>query len=144
MKNSQRPVLSGPLHVLWHIILVIFGWCLFGGFWWLVLMQQSHPLSSIIWLIGGTLVLLPAITLYWVMHNRGIYARKGPRRQVQVVETAYTRDWAGRRVCAQFDAIKQSRLITIHSTVDEKHFLTAHAGFSQASPKRSQSQLEAA
>lgn len=122
--RSQRPALSGPLHVVWHIVLVVFGWCLFGGFWWFVLLQKSNSLTNIIWLLAGAIVLLPIITLYWVMHNRGIYARKGPRRQVQVVEMAYTQDWAGRPVHAQFDQLKQARLITIHSTADEKHFLS--------------------
>lgn len=123
--SIQRPALPGPLHVAWHAILVIFGWCVFGGFWWFILLQPSHPpLSNIVWLLAGALVLLPALTLYWVLHNRGIYARKGPRRQVQVVETLYARDWAGRPVRAQFDRLRQSRLITIDSTNEEKRFLT--------------------
>ena len=120
----QRPALSGPLHVAWHIILVVFGWLLFGGFWWAVLQQGPHSLSNIIWLLAIALVVLPIITLYWVMHNRGIHARKGPRRQVQVVESAYAQDWAGRPVHARFDQLRQARLITIHSTADEKYFLT--------------------
>ena len=122
--RSRRPALSGPLHIVWHIALVVFGWCLFGGFWWFVLLQKSNSLTNIIWLLAGAIVLLPIITLYWVMHNREIYARKGPRRQVQVVETAYAEDWTGRAVRAQFDLLRQARLITIHSTVDEKHFLS--------------------
>lgn len=134
--RPQRPALSGPPHVIWHAIVVLFGWCLFGGFWWLVLLQESYPLSNIIWLLASSLILLPAITLYWVLHNRGIYARKGPRRQAQVVELAYTQDWAGRSVHAQFDQLKQARLITIHSTADEKHFLMP--------PDRPQPQAKAA
>jgi hypothetical protein len=122
--RDQRPALSGPLHVVWHITLVGFGWCLFAGFWWFVLLQKSHSLTNIIWLLSGALVLLPVITLYWVMHNRGIYARKGPRQQVQVVETVYAQDWAGRPVRAHFGQLRQARLITIHSTEDEKHFLS--------------------
>ncbi|HEX5674834.1 MAG TPA: hypothetical protein VFX83_05630, partial [Azonexus sp.] len=105
-------------------ILVVFGWLLFGGFWWAVLQQGPHSLSNIIWLLAIALVVLPIITLYWVMHNRGIHARKGPRRQVQVVESAYAQDWAGRPVHARFDQLRQARLITIHSTADEKYFLT--------------------
>lgn len=121
--HFQRPALSGPLHVVWHIILVMLGWCIFGGFWWLVLLQTSHSLSSIIWLFSAALVLLPAITLLWVLHNRGIYARKGPRRQVQVVETKYVQDWMGRTVRAQFDQLKHASVITIISSDAEKQFL---------------------
>ena len=120
----QRPALSGPLHVAWHVILVVFGWFLFGAFWWAILQQGPHSLSNIIWLLATALVVLPIVTLYWVMHNRGIHARKGPRRQVQVVESAYAQDWTGRPVHARFDQLRQARLITIHSTADEKFFLT--------------------
>ena len=120
----QRPALSGPLHVAWHVILVVFGWFLFGAFWWAILQQGPHSLSNIIWLLATALVVLPIVTLYWVMHNRGIHARKGPRRQVQVVESAYAQDWTGRPVHARFDQLMQARLITIHSTADEKFFLT--------------------
>ena len=91
--------------------------------WMISLTQQGdYGRASALGLI--VLVVLPIITLYWVMHNRGIHARKGPRRQVQVVESAYAQDWAGRPVHARFDQLRQARLITIHSTADEKYFLT--------------------
>ncbi len=122
----QRPALSGPLHVVWHIILVVLGWSLFGGLWWIVLQQTSNSLSSIIWLISSALILLPIITLFWVLHNRGIYARKGPRRHVQVVETRYEQDWMGRAIQANFDQLKQARSITILSNSEEKFFHTQH------------------
>lgn len=121
--HSKRPALSGPLHVAWHAILVLFGWFLFGGFWWIILQQGPHSLSGIIWLLASALIVLPIVTLYWVMHNRGIHARKGPRRQVQVVETTYTQDWAGRPVRADFDQLRQARRIIIHSAMNEKRFL---------------------
>ena len=134
--RTQRPTLSGPMQVAWHVILVMFGWVLFGGFWWAVLQQESNSLSNIVWLLASALVVLPLVTLYWVLHNRGIYDRKGPRRQVQVVETAYAQDWAGRPVRADFDQLRRAQTITIHSTADEKHFL--------ASPQRVQPYPEAA
>lgn len=120
---SKRPALSGPLHVIWHAILVIVGWCLFGGFWYAVLLQKSHSLSNIVWLLASALILLPVITLYWVLHNRGIHSRKGPRQQVQVVEASYEQDWAGRPVHANFDQIKLAYLVTIESTAEQKRFL---------------------
>jgi hypothetical protein len=122
--RQQRPALSGPWHVAWHVVLVLGGWGVFGGFWWLVLQQKSYPFAAIAWLLAGALVVLPLTTLYWVLHNRRIYARKGPRLQVQVVAAAYARDWAGRPVYAEFDALKSAPLITIASTADEKRFST--------------------
>ena len=120
--RAQRPALSGALHVVAHVLLVACGWLLFAGFWWLVMAQESHAVSNIIWLLASALVLLPIVTLYWVLHNRGIYARKGPRRQVQVFEKAYTHDWTGRAVHAMFDQLRQAPRIIIHSSQDEKHF----------------------
>lgn len=122
----QRPALSGPLHVIWHIILVVLGWSLFCGLWWIVLQQTSNSLSSIIWLFSGALILLPIITLFWIRHNRGIYAHKGPRRHVQVVETRYEQDWMGRAIQANFDQLKQARSITILSNSEEKCFRAQH------------------
>lgn len=125
MQHSPRPVLSGPLHVAAHVAIVFVGWLLFAGFWWLVLQQGPHSLTPIVWLIGGTLVLVPVVTLYWVLHNRGIYARKGPRRQVQVVEAAYAADWAGRRVHADFASLQRASRIVIDSDAAGKHFHAA-------------------
>ncbi len=122
MQHSPRPVLSGPLHVAAHVAIVLVGWLLFAGFWWLVLQQGPHSLAPIVWLIGGTLVLVPVATLYWVLHNRGIYARKGPRRQVHVVETAYSTDWAGRQVHADFASLQRAARIVIDSDAADKHF----------------------
>lgn len=125
--HSPRPALSGPLHVAGHIVLLLCGWGLFAAFWWVVVQQPSHRLADISWLIAGALILLPIITLYWVVHNRGIYARKGPRRQVQVIDAAYTNDWTGRTVRADFDHLAQASLITIDSSSGEKHYLATGA-----------------
>lgn len=123
--SPQRPALSGPLHVAWHVVLVVLGWCIFGGFWWLTLMRQSHRLADITWLVAAALVFIPLVTLYWVVHNRGIYARKGPRRQRQVVEARYGQDWMGRAVRAEFDQLRHARFITVLSSNEEKRFLAS-------------------
>lgn len=125
--RTQRPALSGPLQVAWHVFLVVFGWLVFGAFWWIVLPQGLDAFASIAWLIAAALFLLPVITLYWVMHNRGIYDRKGPRRHVHLVATPYTHDWSGRPVRADFDALRRAQEITILGTAEEKHFLAARA-----------------
>lgn len=117
-----RPALNGPLHLVTHVLLVLVGWLTFAAFWWQVLSKGPHDLSNILWLLAGTLVLLPVSTLYWVLHNRGIYARKGPRRQVQQAEAAYARDWAGRPVQAEFDQLRRAAHIEIDSASGAKRF----------------------
>lgn len=125
--RTRRPTLSGPLQVAGHVLLVAFGWIIFGAFWWVVLPRDLEAFSSIARLIAVALLLLPAITLYWVMHNRDIYDRKGPRRHVQRVAAPYTHDWAGRTVRGDFETLRQAREITIIITADEKHFVAAPA-----------------
>lgn len=125
--RTERPALSGPLQVASHAFLVVFGWVLFGAFWWVVLPQSPDAFINIAWLIAAALFLLPVITLYWVMHNRGIYARKGPRQHVQLVATSYAHDWAGRPVRADFDALRQAQEITILCAAEEKHFMVVCA-----------------
>lgn len=122
---GQRPALSGPLHVLGHILLVLIGWGIFSGFWWLTLVRQSYDTANLTLLVAGALIVAPLMTLYWVLHNRRIYARKGPRRQAQTIAECYDRDWSGRPVRARFDRLRQSRLVVIRSTAEEKHFMTA-------------------
>lgn len=124
MAAAPRPALNGPLHVIGHILLVAAGWLVFAGFWRQVLLQGPHDLSNIGWLLAGTLVLLPVTTLYWVLHNRGIYARKGPRRQVQAIDPAYTHDWLGRPVQAPFTELRNAAHIEIDSTSGTKRFLS--------------------
>lgn len=130
---GQRPTLAGPLHALQHIVLVVIGWCIFCGFWWVILFRQTYDIGNLVLLVVGTVIAAPLVTLYWVMHNRGIYERKGPRRKPQSISEHYDHDWAGRLVIADFDHLRQSRLIFIRSTADEKRYLDTIA----ADPLRS-------
>ncbi|MFZ5574359.1 MAG: hypothetical protein ACOY5S_04035 [Pseudomonadota bacterium] len=125
--RTRRPTLSRPLKTAWHVLLVASGWVVFGMFWWIVMPQDLNAFSSIARLIAVALFLLPAVTFYWVMHNRGIYDRKGPRRHVQRVTAPYPRDWAGRKVRADFEALRQVREITIIGTAEEKHYVAGRA-----------------
>lgn len=118
-----RPALTGPLHVLQHVVLVGIGWCIFCGFWWVILFRQTYDVGNLALLVAGTVIVAPLMTLYWVMHNRGIYERKGPRQKSHSVPEHYGHDWAGRPVIADFAHLQQSRLIFIQSTADEKRYL---------------------
>lgn len=122
---GQRPALSGPLHVLWHVLLVLFGWALFCGFWWVTLFRQPLFPVELTLLVAGSLLLAPLVTLYWVMHNRGIHARKGPRRQARSVSESYSHDWAGRVVRAHFDALRRCSVVIVSGSAEEKYFLNA-------------------
>ena len=120
--RGTRPALSGPFHTLSHVLLVLLGWFIFGWFWWKVLFKQSPHPADITLLVLASLVIVPLITLYWVLHNRGIYSRKGPRQEVRSIVEIYDQDWAGRPVKARFEELRQSRLVIINSSSGEKHF----------------------
>ena len=122
--HSTRPTLSGPVHVLLHVLVVAIGWGIFGWSWWTVGFNQPFHPTVLTILILLTLIIVPAVTLYWVEHNRDIYVRKGQRRGVHSAPEIYQHDWRGRMVHAQFDALRHSPLVIIDSTPDDKYFLT--------------------
>lgn len=115
-----------PLPKAWqkplHLGLNLFGWLLFMWFWWHVLTTQEVNPRTVSLLIMGSLLVLPFVTLAWVIHNRGIYLRKGPRTTVRQVEEQYDADWEGRVVHADWDALRQARSITISIDDKSKHF----------------------
>ncbi len=120
----QRPDLPNwPIRLL-HAGGVIAGWIVFGWFWWKVLFVQPQPFSTtnLGLLIASAFLIMPLITLAWVVHNRGIYARKGPRLSTVSVLPAYTRDWTGSAVHADFTQLKTSARIVIERSPAGKHF----------------------
>lgn len=116
----QRRPLKGWLRKLVHGLALIAGWLLFFGFWWHVLTTQSFSRQEITLLIVGSLIVLPAVTLYWVLHNRAIYKSKGPRRQVRVVEESYPHDWEGRQTVADWAVLKDARSILVRVESEQK------------------------
>lgn len=109
----QRAPLSGWFRQFVHLIGLIAGWALFGWFWWHVLATQSFDHELLVWLIGGSVVLLPLVTLVWVAHNISIFRSKGPRRQVRERDLQYSQDWLGRRIEADWAALRAAQAINI-------------------------------
>ncbi|NWG38615.1 MAG: hypothetical protein HXY27_01410 [Hydrogenophilaceae bacterium] len=115
-----------PLPKAWqkplHVVLNLLGWILFIWFWWHVLSTQEINPRPVSLLIMGSLLVLPLVTLLWVMHNRGIHFRKGPRTSVRQVEERYTSDWEGRTVHADWETLRQAKVIRISIDDKGKHF----------------------
>ena len=109
MRNQSR---LGPGQRLLHIVIVATGWLLFG--WaWLVVGRDLPDYGLLAWMILATLVISPAVTLYWVLHNLALFKRKGARRQVQQTTSDYAQDWAGRPVVADWNALRSAHLAVI-------------------------------
>lgn len=95
-----------------QVLIVGFGWV---GFVWLWVLVGRQPWDSrqLVWLIVGSLVVLPIVTLAWVTHNRAIFKRKGERLGVPKADSSYAKDWHGRSVDADWMALRTSRLVTV-------------------------------
>lgn len=108
-------------HALGQALIVAFGWIGFVWLWWLVA-ERPWETRGLVWLIGGSLIVMPVLTLYWVWHNRSIYRRKGPRRAVAAVDESYLRDWNGREVQADWPMLRHARSITVQVGDEAKRY----------------------
>lgn len=107
-----------------HALVVLAGWVLFVWGWERVASGQP-AVGELLWLIVGALVLVPALTLSWVLHNVGIYRRKGPRRSSALVALDYTHDFNGRRIDADWTALAGARRVLIRNDGGHKRFENA-------------------
>ena len=99
-----------------HVLFVILGWVLFIWFWHIA---AGEPWDSapLMFLIIGSIIVSPLVTLFWIFHNMGIYKRKGPRKGMANVQPFYDVDWSGREVTADWAALTSARVVVIE--VDE-------------------------
>jgi hypothetical protein len=108
---SPTPLRGWPQRLL-HLAALVVGWALF--FWgWYDVLGQHWETTALIWLIVGSLVLLPMMTIAWVLHNVGIHRRKGPRTGVRKVDETYRHDWNGREISADFAALARASVVVI-------------------------------
>ncbi|HPO19045.1 MAG TPA: hypothetical protein PLO07_07610 [Rubrivivax sp.] len=119
--QRERAGARGALRKVAHLLLVVFGW---AGFVWMWSLVASRPWDSrgLVWLIVGSLVVMPLLTGAWVLHNRALARRKGERRSVASVDMGYEHDWHGRRVHADFGALRASRLVLIQVEGEDKRY----------------------
>ena len=108
---SPTPLRGWPQRLV-HLVALIVGWGLFVWGWYDVL-GQPWDTTALTWLIGGSAVVLPTLTLAWVLHNVGIHRRKGPRTSVRKVDETYRQDWNGREVSADLAALSRARIVII-------------------------------
>jgi len=108
---SPTPLRGWPQRLV-HLAALVVGWALF--FWgWYDVLGQHWDTTALIWLIVGSLVLLPVMTIAWVLHNVGIHRRKGPRTGLRKVDETYRHDWNGREIAADFAALARANVVVI-------------------------------
>lgn len=108
---SPTPLRGWPQRLV-HLVALAVGWGLFFWGWHDVLGQQWET-EYLAWLVTGSLVILPTITVAWVLHNVGIHRRKGPRTAVRKVDETYRHDWNGREIAADFGALARASVVVI-------------------------------
>ena len=107
-----------------HVLVILVGWGLF--FWsWRRVTAAGPEAGELRILMLGALLDVPPVTIGWVLHNVGIYRRKGPRRAVPSVRRAERLDFNGRRIVADWDALATARHIVIEVEDDIKRIRAA-------------------
>lgn len=106
----------GPKELL-RILIVVLGWI--GFVWmWVLVGRRPWDTSGLVWLIVGTLIIAPLLTLAWVLHNRAIFRRKGERKLLVAADCSYRSDWHGRSVSADWAQLQRSRFVTVDLDAD--------------------------
>lgn len=87
------------------VLVGVLSWLLFGLAWWRVIrLRATVGWVTVVAVLACALVVL-AVDLWWVRHNRRIYRTKGPRRGRPVVDQRYTTDRLGRPLSLPRDAL---------------------------------------
>jgi len=95
-----------------HGLAIVAGWALF--FWgWQRVLAGGPDFSDLRVLMIGAAIVVPVVTVSWILHNRGIHRRKGPRRHVPGATLDYHTDFHGLPVVADFAALAQARHVHI-------------------------------
>lgn len=111
----RRERLDGWPRRLAHLLALLAGWALFF-YWWYEVAVQDWNRTQVALIIFVTLIVAPVITIGWVLHNLNIFRRKGPRLGTPKVALEYPRDWNGREIVADWDALGDVARIEV--TVD--------------------------
>jgi hypothetical protein len=95
-----------------HLLAVVAGWLLFFWGWYRVL-ASSPSFTTLGQLVLGAAVVVPVVTVSWILHNRGIHRRKGPRRHVPTATLEYRTDFHGLEVAGDFRALQQAQHVQV-------------------------------
>ncbi len=128
MAVTAPAALASPGRALAHFIGVASGWVLFVLGWQRVAARpwDSHELWVLI--VASSLV-LPTLTVIWIVHNVGLYRRRSSRRrQARAVEARYESDWTGRVIEARWSGLAQANRIYIDVGTQSKRYRAVSGG----------------
>ena len=112
------------MRIVVHAAANLLGWIAF--FWsWAVVLGRPHETADLWWLIIGSALLFPLLTIGWIRHNVMIFRRRGPRRASRAVPLQYAVDFNGRHIEADWPHLASARIVTIETIGTVKRFLPA-------------------
>ena len=119
----KRDALKRPWQLLGHVIGSGAGWVLFF-FAWIVVIRANgaDDFLGVTLLIGATLVVSPAITIYWVLHTLAIFRAKGARPGNPAPPYDYYEDWNGTPVVANWPELRAARITVVEPCDKGKQF----------------------
>lgn len=109
------------------MLVIAIGWGLYFWFWHLVASKVTDSRQLMLLLLGATIV-VPVMTLSWVLHNVGIHRRRGARRTVPKGDPNYNVDYNGRSILADWQALAREGEIEISVVGRLKCYRAAPAG----------------
>lgn len=122
----MREPLPSLGHRIAHTLAIGGGWFIYFWLWWRVIYVYDQGLSSLVVLfLVGVLIILPTMTMIWILHNIRIFKHKGLRRErAMMMENHYVSDWKGRRVIASWLEMQDATSIVISVNGNDKHYQT--------------------
>lgn len=118
-----RQPLASLGHRIVHILAILGGWFIYFWLWWRVIYVYDQGLSPLVALfLFSVIIVVPTITLIWILHNVRIFKHKGPRQGRTTIADNYVSDWKGRRVTADWQSVKQASIIVISVSGNDKQY----------------------
>lgn len=118
-----RQPLASLGHRIIHALAIGGGWFIYFWLWWRVIYVYGQGLSPLVALfLVITIIVVPTITLIWILHNVRIFKRKGMRQGRTTADDSYASDWKGRRVTADWIDMKQASSIVISVSGNDKQY----------------------
>lgn len=105
---------------------VALGWALFIGGWIKVGrgVTGGTVVDTLLLVVGTTIISL-TVTILWIAHNLSIFRRKGPRVDARDIDFEFDKDFCGRDLDADWDAVGRSSKILVAVREDFKSFVAA-------------------
>ena len=118
-----RQPLASLGHRIVHAVAIFGGWFIYFWLWWRVIYVYDQGLSPLVGLfLFSVIIVVPTLTLIWILHNVRIFKRKGLRQAHIIAKDNYVSDWKGRRVTADWVDMKQASNIIISVNGNDKQY----------------------